>query len=182
MALLSGRTISSQTKWNRSNLHKLAAHAAVRVALRQGRLKRGRCEVSGSLRVDAHHDDYRQPLKVRWLARKWHQRLHVLLKAGSTTEGAIALLREQHRAENAASPGEQRMNSLNWPQDRLDRYWALQKRARKAGLRLTADKLGGGRQKHIMLRLRGPGERNDLLVDLTEAEAAIATLEVAATR
>lgn len=91
--------LSPQTRWNRANLHKLQTHHAVRVAVKQGTLKRGRCEVSGSLRVDAHHDDYRKPLQVRWLARKWHQRLHVLLKAGKTTEEAIATLKEQWRAE-----------------------------------------------------------------------------------
>jgi hypothetical protein len=105
MALLSGKSaVSSQTRWNRANLHKLAAHAAVRVALRQGTLKRGRCEVSGSLRVDAHHDDYTRPLSVRWLARKWHQRLHVLLRAGKTTDEAIVMLKAEHAATMAVSP------------------------------------------------------------------------------
>lgn len=68
--------ISAQLRWNRNNLHKLAAHQAVRVAIRQGKLKRGKCEQCGSLRCDAHHDDYGQPLKVRWLCRRCHQRLH----------------------------------------------------------------------------------------------------------
>ena len=67
---------TAQWKWNEANGHKLQTHPAVRVALRQGKLKRGKCEVCGSLRVDAHHDDYRQPLKVRWLCRRCHQKLH----------------------------------------------------------------------------------------------------------
>lgn len=70
--------ISPQLRWNRSNLHKLAAHRAVRVALRQGKLKRGKCEVCGSLRVQAHHDSYapEDHLRVRWLCVRHHQQLH----------------------------------------------------------------------------------------------------------
>lgn len=74
---------SPQWRWNAANRHKLQAHAAVRVALRQGKLRRGKCEQCGSLRCDAHHDDYTQPLKIRWLCRRCHQRLHALQrKAG----------------------------------------------------------------------------------------------------
>jgi len=69
---------SPQNKWNNANRHKLRAHAAVRVALRQGTLKRGRCEVCGSFRVDAHHDSYLPEdwLRVRWRCRRHHQQLH----------------------------------------------------------------------------------------------------------
>lgn len=69
---------SSQSKWNTRNRHKLQAHHAVRVAIRQGALKRGRCEVCGSFRVDGHHQSYHPDdwLKVVWLCRKHHQLLH----------------------------------------------------------------------------------------------------------
>ena len=73
--------LSSQAKWNRANVNKIKAHAAVRVALRQGKLRRGKCEQCGSLRCDAHHDDYTQPLKVRWLCRRCHQQLHAKARA-----------------------------------------------------------------------------------------------------
>lgn len=68
--------LSSQAKWNQNNRHKLQAHAALRVAIRRGEIKRGRCAVCGSLRVDGHHADYSQPLQVIWLCRKHHQQLH----------------------------------------------------------------------------------------------------------
>lgn len=68
--------LSSQAKWNNSNRHKLRAHAALRVALRRGEIKRGRCAVCGSFRVDGHHPDYSKPLEVVWLCRKHHQQLH----------------------------------------------------------------------------------------------------------
>jgi hypothetical protein len=75
---------SSQARWNKANGHKLRAHAAVRVALRQGKLKRGRCEVCGSFRVQAHHESY-QPehyLVVRWFCVKHHQQLHAARRRG----------------------------------------------------------------------------------------------------
>lgn len=69
-----------QHRWNDKNRAKLKAHANVRKALRDGILKRGKCEVCGSLRVDAHHDDYALPLAVRWRCRKHHQQLHAELR------------------------------------------------------------------------------------------------------
>jgi hypothetical protein len=66
--------LSPQLRWNRANREKREAH--VRKALRDGTLKRGRCEVYVSFRVDAHHPDYSQPLVVIWLCRKHHQMPH----------------------------------------------------------------------------------------------------------
>lgn len=71
---------SPQAKWNSSNRHKLAAHAQVRKALRTGGLKRGRCEVCGSFRVEAHHENYTAPLVVTWLCRSHHQQWHAALR------------------------------------------------------------------------------------------------------
>lgn len=34
------------------------------------------CAVCGSGRTDAHHDDYRKPLVVRWLCRSHHTLWH----------------------------------------------------------------------------------------------------------
>jgi hypothetical protein len=80
---------TAQHRWNSRSRDKLEAHAIVRVALRKGSLRRGRCEVCGSYRVDAHHDDYTQPLVVRWLCRRHHQRLHADLRcaAAASLEG-----------------------------------------------------------------------------------------------
>lgn len=69
-----------QAKWNRANRQKLDAHAIVRAALRMGTLKRGRCEVCNSLRSEAHHDSYDQPLVVRWFCRRHHQQHHAALR------------------------------------------------------------------------------------------------------
>jgi hypothetical protein len=52
---------------------KVAARRAVAHALEAGRLKRLPCEVCGSTASQAHHDDYRFPLRVRWLCRQHHK-------------------------------------------------------------------------------------------------------------
>jgi len=53
-----------------------AAHDAVETAIANGTLIRHPCEICGSTRVDAHHDDYGKPLQVRWLCRKHHLEHH----------------------------------------------------------------------------------------------------------
>ena len=54
---------------------KTRCHNAVSNALRNGTLVRGPCEVCGD-KAQAHHDDYRKPLVVRWLCRKHHLQHH----------------------------------------------------------------------------------------------------------
>jgi hypothetical protein len=48
----------------------------VRRAVAAGALTRQPCEVCGAIKVDAHHDDYAQPLNVRWLCRPHHVEHH----------------------------------------------------------------------------------------------------------
>ncbi len=70
-----------QANWRRQNPQKYLAHMAVQRALKSGVLIKCGCEVCGiteadGARIDANHDDYRKPLKVRWLCRTHHSRLH----------------------------------------------------------------------------------------------------------
>lgn len=67
---------SRQTNLRRANLSKYRAHLAVQRALMSGLLQKQPCEVCGASVVDAHHDRYDQPLKVRWLCRTHHVKLH----------------------------------------------------------------------------------------------------------
>jgi hypothetical protein len=71
-----------QKRWNNTHREARRAHALVSKALREGTLKRGQCEQCGSFRVEAHHDDYSQPLIVRWLCRGDHQRHHAAMRKG----------------------------------------------------------------------------------------------------
>lgn len=45
-------------------------------AIKSGEIRRGNCEVCGEQMAQGHHDDYNQPLNVRWLCRKHHRELH----------------------------------------------------------------------------------------------------------
>jgi len=72
------KTDTRQANWRRQNSDKYRAHLAVQRALTSGELEKGPCEVCGTTdgRIDAHHDDYAEPLAVRWLCRQHHIRLH----------------------------------------------------------------------------------------------------------
>ena len=59
-----------------SNRKKAVAHGKVAYALRAGQLVPMRCEVCGSAKTEAHHDDYDRPLDVKWLCRKHHKAHH----------------------------------------------------------------------------------------------------------
>jgi hypothetical protein len=66
------RLADRQRRYRSSNSAKAAARCAVYRAVLSGRLCRHPCEVCGAVEVDGHHDDYSQPLRVRWLCRKHH--------------------------------------------------------------------------------------------------------------
>jgi ribosomal protein S27AE len=58
--------------YRRRHRERQRARGQVTVAVRLGLLVRGACERCGAAEVEAHHDDYGKPLKVRWLCRKHH--------------------------------------------------------------------------------------------------------------
>lgn len=64
---------------------KVLARKLVSRALAAGRLERTPCEGCGATPAQAHHDDYRRPLDVRWLCPKCHaahdQQKHPLTRA-----------------------------------------------------------------------------------------------------
>jgi len=59
-----------------ANPEKPRAYGIVMRAIRSGKLKRQPCEVCGTLKVVAHHEDYSKPLEVNWLCRKHHNEHH----------------------------------------------------------------------------------------------------------
>jgi hypothetical protein len=70
------KTHTRQANWRRANPAKYEAHLAVQRAVSAGALDKLPCEVCGIEAVDAHHDQYDEPLAVRWLCRRHHTRLH----------------------------------------------------------------------------------------------------------
>lgn len=63
-------------RWVDKNLIKRAVHVITGNAIRSGALVKGPCEVCGSKVVNAHHDDYRYPVLVRWLCDIHHNEWH----------------------------------------------------------------------------------------------------------
>ena len=65
-------------EWAKRNPEKRKAHQAVMVAVRSGRLVSpeacSECGFKG--KVEAHHDDYRKLLEVRWVCRPCHREHH----------------------------------------------------------------------------------------------------------
>lgn len=71
------------------------ARALVTHALQFGWLKRHPCEICGEVHVHAHHEDYYEPLRVRWLCAKCHAIEHRRLRAA----GVIV----RHQPENVTT-------------------------------------------------------------------------------
>ena len=65
-----------QAAWRERNPLKAWAHASLRSARNRGLIEPQPCEVCGQMPSEAHHDDHRLPLEVRWLCRKHHKALH----------------------------------------------------------------------------------------------------------
>ncbi len=63
-------------EWRKRNLAAVSAHSTLGSAVADGRLVHQPCEVCGSSKTDAHHDDYAKPLDVRWLCRVHHKEHH----------------------------------------------------------------------------------------------------------
>lgn len=55
---------------------KVRARGEVLKAIRKGVLVKRVCEVCGSRKSQAHHDDYSKPLSVRWLCQQHHADAH----------------------------------------------------------------------------------------------------------
>ena len=57
--------------------NKYRAHTLVNNCIRDGKLVKKPCEVCGSVdQIHAHHDDYLEPLNIRWLCAAHHHQWH----------------------------------------------------------------------------------------------------------
>jgi hypothetical protein len=59
---------------------KVKARETLRVEVREGRIKRGACEICGEPSAEAHHPDYAKPLDVIWLCGVHHRVEHDRLR------------------------------------------------------------------------------------------------------
>lgn len=66
----------SHREWDKRNKHKKQANNKLRWALKSGLLTQKPCEICGSVKSQAHHDDYDKPLDVRWLCSIHHAEHH----------------------------------------------------------------------------------------------------------
>lgn len=66
--------------WKSKNPQKRKAHRRISQKLARGdsTITRQPCEVCGAFPAEAHHDDYSQPLLIRWLCTLHHRELHRL--------------------------------------------------------------------------------------------------------
>lgn len=59
------------------NKMKIQVRALTRSYIKVGRLKKQPCEICGTDKaIEAHHDDYAQPMNIRWLCKKHHEEHH----------------------------------------------------------------------------------------------------------
>ena len=52
------------------------ARSYAKVYIKRGYIKKGVCEVCGSLDVQMHHENYNKPLEIKWLCKPHHLKRH----------------------------------------------------------------------------------------------------------
>ncbi len=67
---------ASEKRYRKNNPEKTAAGRLLRYAVKAGKIIRKNCEKCGSIKSQAHHDDYTKPLEVRWLCSIHHAEFH----------------------------------------------------------------------------------------------------------
>lgn len=83
-----GGAASRNRIWESKNREKALAHRKVEGHLKRGNIAKQPCERCGSTDVEAHHDDYRRALEIKWLCPKHHAERHLELKAMAESEAA----------------------------------------------------------------------------------------------
>lgn len=63
-------------EWRKNNPDGYKAHNAISNGIRSGKIVKKACEICGSKKTHAHHEDYSKPLEVRWLCPLHHHRHH----------------------------------------------------------------------------------------------------------
>ena len=66
----------NEKNWNEKNKFKVTCEKLLRYAVKFGKIKKLPCEFCGDKNSIAHHSDYSKPLKVIWLCRLHHRKIH----------------------------------------------------------------------------------------------------------
>ena len=74
--------IGDNSREKPENRVKIYAHRTVRYAIKTGKLAKQKCEICEKPNAFAHHDNYAQPLKVKWLCNFHHSEYHRRLTGG----------------------------------------------------------------------------------------------------
>lgn len=65
--------IENTRRWRAKYPDRYRAHNALNNAIRDGKIIRGKCEICGiKEHVHAHHENYNEPLEVKWLCALHH--------------------------------------------------------------------------------------------------------------
>lgn len=75
VAARKNRDVVIATNYANRHPERETAKRLVKSAMRNGHLVKQPCTVCGSLKVEAHHDDYSKPLEVTWTCRQHHKEL-----------------------------------------------------------------------------------------------------------
>jgi len=67
----------NECQWKKNNPIAVKTHQSLYRAIKRGAIKRKPCIKCGSLKSQAHHEDYSDPLKVIWLCAKHHKAHHL---------------------------------------------------------------------------------------------------------
>ena len=69
-------TTNNTRKWRLNNPEKWSAQKILHGALRKGKITKQSCCVCGSIKSQAHHEDYSKPLDVIWVCALHHHEIH----------------------------------------------------------------------------------------------------------
>lgn len=129
---------------------KLRARNAVKMALRSGRMAKGPCVFADGCEgvVEAHHEDYAQPLTVWWVCKRHHDDMtwrEIGLPAGAPPAVVAAARKKAHplthhtQESTADTPMQARLRKY-WQGKRLKNSGGVGDRTRDLGIKrpLTA--------------------------------------------
>ncbi len=79
--------IKSASIYRKNNPEKMKAYNYLNNRIINGSIQKKPCEICGSIKSEAHHDDYSKPLDVRWLCPSHHKKLHIKMKEAGVIDG-----------------------------------------------------------------------------------------------